>query len=113
MKCSSGRHFNCGLLQETDEPLRDVVLPEVNAPTMSVFLAEVAQCHPQDDILLVLDGEGRHRPRDLRIPQNLRLHLCHPTACSSIRWSLSGKRSARSASPIGSTTAWRASQNVG
>jgi transposase len=41
-----------------------------------VFLAEVAQHHPQDDILLVLDGAGWHRAKDLRIPENMRLlHL--------------------------------------
>jgi transposase len=40
---------------------------------MSMFLAEVAQRHPQDYLLLVLDGAGWHRARDLRIPENMRL----------------------------------------
>ena len=60
-------------LSPHDGTLDTLVLPEVNALAMSVFLAEVAQRHPQDDILLVLDGAGWHRARDLRIPENMRL----------------------------------------
>jgi transposase len=60
-------------LSPHDGTLDTLVLPEVNALAMSVFLAEVAQRHPQDHILLVLDGAGWHRARDLRIPENMRL----------------------------------------
>jgi transposase len=60
-------------LSPHDGTLDTLILPEVNALTMSVFFAEVAQRHPQDDILLVLDGAGWHRARDLRIPENMRL----------------------------------------
>jgi transposase len=60
-------------LSPHDGTLDSLVLPEVNAFTMSVFLAEVAQRHPQDDILMVLDGAGWHRANDLRIPENMRL----------------------------------------
>ena len=48
-------------LSPHDGTLDTLVLPEVKALAMSVFLAEVAQRHPQDDILLVLDGAGWHR----------------------------------------------------
>lgn len=60
-------------LSPHDGTLDTLVLPEVNAFAMSVFLAEVAQRHPQDDILMVLDGAGWHRAKDLRIPENIRL----------------------------------------
>ena len=60
-------------LSPHDGTLDSLVLPEVNAFTLSVFLAEVAQRHPQDDILMVLDGAGWHRANDLRIPENMRL----------------------------------------
>lgn len=60
-------------LSPHDGTLDTLVLPEVNAFAMSVFLAEVAQRHPHDDILMVLDGAGWHRAKDLRIPENLRL----------------------------------------
>jgi transposase len=60
-------------LSPHDGTLDTLLLPEVNAFAMSVFLAEVAQRHPQDDILMVLDGAGWHRAKDLRIPANMRL----------------------------------------
>src|SRR3954453_19882819 len=47
------------------------VLPTVNAEGMGVFLAEVAQRHPNDLILMVLDGAGWHRAKRLQIPANL------------------------------------------
>ena len=56
-----------------DGTLDTLVLPDVNALTMSLFLAEVAQRHPQEVILLVLDGAGWHRANDLQIPENMRL----------------------------------------
>ena len=40
---------------------------------MSLFLAEVARRHPQEFILMVLDGAGWHRAKDLQIPENMRL----------------------------------------
>jgi hypothetical protein len=55
-----------------DGTLDTLVLPDVNALTMSLFLAEVAQRHPQDFILMVLDGAGWHRAKDLQIPENMR-----------------------------------------
>lgn len=39
---------------------------------MSLFLAEVAQRHRQDTILMVLDGAGWHRAADLRVPDTMR-----------------------------------------
>jgi len=56
-----------------DGTLDTLVLPEVNALTMSLFLAEVARRHPQELILMVLDGAGWHRAKDLQIPENMRL----------------------------------------
>ena len=56
-----------------DGALDTLVLPDVNAFTLSLFLAEVAQRHPQELILLVLDGAGWPRAKDLRIPANMRL----------------------------------------
>jgi transposase len=50
-----------------------LVLPEVNAELMSLFLAEVARRHPKDFILMVLDGAGWHKAGDLIIPAQMRL----------------------------------------
>ena len=42
------------------------------------FLAEVAQRHSQDYILMVLDGAGWHRARELVTPSNMRLVFLPP-----------------------------------
>jgi transposase len=54
--------------------LDSLLLPEVNADTMSLFLAEVARRPPREFIFLVLDGAGWHRTGDLAIPERVRLY---------------------------------------
>jgi transposase-like protein len=56
-----------------DGVLDTLVLPEVNAAAMSVFLAEVAQRHTDEFIFMVLDGAGWHTAGDLAIPERMRL----------------------------------------
>ena len=93
-----------------DGTLDTLVLPDVNALTMSLFLAEVARRHPQELILMVLDGAGWHRAKDLQIPENMRLLPCRPTVRSSIPWSTFGRISVKSGSRTWSSTAcgrWR------
>ena len=57
-----------------DGVLDSMVLPEVNAEMMSLFLAEVARRHQREFILMVLDGAGWHRAGDLIIPEQMRLY---------------------------------------
>jgi hypothetical protein len=47
-----------------DGALDTLVLPSVSAETMSVFLAEVSQRHPNEWIMMVLDGAGWQKPSD-------------------------------------------------
>lgn len=56
-----------------DGTLDSLILPEVDTETMSIFLAEVAARHPQEFILMVLDGAGWHKAKGLKIPENIRL----------------------------------------
>jgi transposase len=56
-----------------DGVLDTLVLPVANTEAMSVFLAEVAQRHPNELILMVLDGAGWHRAQRLQVPANMRL----------------------------------------
>ena len=67
-----------GATSPHDGVLDTLILPEVNAEAMSLFLAEVAQRHSQDYILMVLDGAGWHRARELIIPSNMRLVFLPP-----------------------------------
>jgi transposase len=52
--------------------LDTLVLPTANTEAMSVFLAEVAQRHADEFILMVLDGAGWHKAKRLQVPPNRR-----------------------------------------
>jgi putative transposase len=56
-----------------DGALVSLVLPEVNAELMSLFLAEVAARYRNEFLLMVMDGAGWHRAGDLVVPANMRL----------------------------------------
>lgn len=43
-----------------------------------MFQDEVASRHPNDRIILVLDGAGWHRSHTLKLPHNLRLLMLPP-----------------------------------
>ena len=45
---------------------------------MQVFLDEVASRHPDDRVVMVLDGAGWHKAKSLTIPANLRLVFLPP-----------------------------------
>ena len=62
-----------GAVSPHDGALVSLILPVVTAEAMSIFLAEVAQRHPEDSILMVLDGAGWHRASTLVVPENMRL----------------------------------------
>lgn len=50
-----------------------LILPNMYASTMSVFLRELSERHPDSYILLVMDGAPCHRAGDLEIPENIRI----------------------------------------
>jgi hypothetical protein len=61
-----------------DGVLDSLVLPWVSAETMSLFLAEVAQRHADEFIVMVMDQAGWHIAGDLAVPQNMRVVLLPP-----------------------------------
>ncbi len=61
-----------------DGELDTLILPQVNSNCMQIFLDEVASRHPNDMIILVLDGAGWHRSHTLKLPHNLRLLMLPP-----------------------------------
>lgn len=55
------------------------MLPAVNAEAMQVFLDHVAASRPPDaHIVMVLDGAGWHRSRDLVVPKTVTLVVLPP-----------------------------------
>ena len=61
-----------------DGVMDSLILPWVNAQTMSLFLSTVAQRHPNEFIVMVMDQAGWHIAHDLEVPQNMRLGLLPP-----------------------------------
>lgn len=61
-----------------DGEMDSLVLPFVNAETMSLFLAIVAQRHPDEFIMMVMDQAGWHIAEALQIPDNMRILFLPP-----------------------------------
>lgn len=61
-----------------DGVMDSLVLPWVSAETMSLFLGEVAQRHPSEFILMVMDQAGWHLAGELVVPTNMRLLFLPP-----------------------------------
>ena len=60
-------------LSPHDGALDTLVLPSVKAEATSVFLAEVAQRHADEFIIMILDGAGWHKAKRLQMPANMKL----------------------------------------
>jgi hypothetical protein len=53
---------------------------EMNAVRMGEFLAQVSQAHPNDFMVMVVDGASAHKAKDLVVPENIRLLPLPPYA---------------------------------
>lgn len=61
-----------------DGHLDSLVLPWADAACMNLFLAELAHRHPDEFIVLVLDGAGWHHAHTLAIPKHMSLIFLPP-----------------------------------
>jgi transposase-like protein len=61
-----------------DGVVDSLVLPWVNAETMSLFLAEVAERHANEFIVMVMDQAGWHLAGALSVPPNMKLIFLPP-----------------------------------
>jgi transposase len=46
---------------------------KMNTTQMNGFLAQVSQAHPEEFIIMVVDGASSHKSKDLVVPENVRL----------------------------------------
>lgn len=60
--------------------LDSLILPHVNTQCMQVFLNEISVRHPQEHIIMVIDGAGWHRSGELKPPANIFLLRLPPYA---------------------------------
>ena len=67
-----------GAVSPMDGRFDSLMLPHVNSECMQVFLDEVAQRYPNDNIVMVLDGAGWHKSQSFALPENLKLHFLPP-----------------------------------
>src|SRR5664279_135253 len=51
-----------------------MICPAMNTEQMGKFLAQVSAAHPQDFIVMVVDGASSHVAKALVVPENIRLH---------------------------------------
>jgi len=61
-----------------DGVMDSLILPWVNAETMSLFLTEVAQRHADEFVFMVKDQAGWHLAGDLIVPEKMRLMFLPP-----------------------------------
>ena len=55
-----------------------MILPQVTEEAMSIFLREVSDRHPDEFILMVMDGAGCHKANALMVPNNMALFFLPP-----------------------------------
>lgn len=55
-----------------------LILPNMTTEAMDVFLQEVSIRHPDDYILMVMDGAACHRGKELKMPENIELLYLPP-----------------------------------
>ena len=60
------------------DELDSLILPEASTRCMNMFLEEIRARHPEDFIVMVLDGAGWHRAKALQIPANMALVALPP-----------------------------------
>ena len=61
-----------------DGRLDSLILPAVGTEMMNLFLTEVALRHPDEFLVMIMDGAGWHTARDLEIPENMHILYLPP-----------------------------------
>jgi hypothetical protein len=54
-----------------------LILPSVNTNCMNVFLAELSK-NIKEEIIIIMDGAGWHKSKDLIVPKNIQIVLLPP-----------------------------------
>jgi len=101
------RHGRRGVLprprlqRATNKPRR-----AANEGAVSLFFEEVGRRHPDEFVLMVLDGAGWHRARELKVPGNMHLVFLPSYSPGSTRLNTSGGASERIGFETRSFKAW-------
>ncbi len=79
-----------GAVSPQDGCFDSLVLPHVNTECMQIFLDEIARRHPDDNVVMVLDGAGWHKSKDFPCPRISACCSCRRIHPNSTRRSISG-----------------------
>jgi len=69
-----------GVVSPMEGELDWMLTPKMNTEYMSEFLAQVSAAHPDEFMLMVVDGASSHVAKALVIPENIRLYRLPPYA---------------------------------
>ena len=61
-----------------DGVMDSLIMPEVSEQATSIFLREVSGRHPDEFILMIMDGAGWHKAKGLSVPENMALIFLPP-----------------------------------
>lgn len=64
--------YTYGGLCPHDGVLDSLILPTMHAACFELFASEVSNRHPDELVIIVLDGAGSHTAGDLELPDNIR-----------------------------------------
>ena len=67
-----------GAVSPQEGQLDWMICSKMNTELMGRFLTQVSEAHPQDFILMIVDGASSHVAKALQIPENIRLHRLPP-----------------------------------
>ena len=63
-----------GAVSPLEGELDWMICPAMNPENMGGLLAQVSAAHPQDFIVMIMDGASSHVAKALVVPENIRLH---------------------------------------
>lgn len=70
--------YTYAVVSPHDGILDSMIIPEVNADAMSLFLQEVGARHPEEFIIMFMDRAGWHTAKELKVPGNISIQFLPP-----------------------------------
>ncbi len=66
------------VVSPADGAMDSLVIPYVNGDCMQLFYDEIAARYPDERLIMILDGAGWHKSKQIQLPSNLRVAFLPP-----------------------------------
>ena len=78
--CQTVREYTYayGAICPHDGALDSLILPSMHSACFELFIGEISKRHPDELIVMVVDGAGSHTATELCLPENLRILTLPP-----------------------------------